>query len=158
MNKTQWLLWSISFIEAAKVCLSLGFRPNNFCYYSHKKSWTKPCEFGGQQSSSPVWFPGERPGDLPAGHPADVLQPAPRPFPGDRWAGERAAAGEERPADAAAAPQPAAQHQDEAGARDRDVPTAAGARGGQVRPTSVADSASTFMLYLFLLLTEECRS
>lgn len=70
---------------------------------------------------------GERPGELPAAHPAALLQPAAGPFPGDLWAGERVGAGEEWPGHPAAAPQPAAQHQDEAGARDRHLSTPAGA-------------------------------
>lgn len=76
---------------------------------------------------------GERPGELPTEHPADVLQPAAGAFPGDRWARGRAGAGEERAGHSAPAPQPAAQHQDEAGARDRHLPTSAGAGRGQVR-------------------------
>lgn len=78
-------------------------------------------------------YSGERPGELPAEHPAAVLQPAAGPLPGDRWTGEWAAAGEERTGHPAAAPQPAPQHQDEAGARDQHLPSPAGARGGQVR-------------------------
>lgn len=78
-------------------------------------------------------FPGERPGELAAEHPADVLQSAAGPLPGDHRAGERAGAGKERAGHAAAAPQSAPQYQNEAGARDHHVPTSAGAGGGQVR-------------------------
>lgn len=53
---------------------------------------------------------GERPGNVPPAHPEALLQPAAGSFPGDRWAGERARAGEERVGHPASAPQSASQH------------------------------------------------
>lgn len=58
--------------------------------------------------------PGERPGVFAAANPGAVHKPAARPLAGDRRAGERAGAGEERLGHPTPAPQPAAEHQDEA--------------------------------------------
>lgn len=76
--------------------------------------------------------PGAGSGELPAPHTAALLGAAAGPVPGGAGPGGGAERGARRPGYAEGAPRPAAQHQDEAGARDQNLPKAPGQRGGQV--------------------------